>query len=229
MSHSNANKGSDGIGDDDRIIQAYLYMRDPHNSDEADSNHYALPLSISPVIDTVSMRVLRIDHLPTGADNTITGPQPWTPRPANEYVSEYQTLRTDLKPLQVVQPEGTSFTVAEQGTSSVVQWQKWQFRIGFNQREGMVLYDVRYEGRNVFYRVSLSDMNIPYADPRHPYHKKSAFDLGDAGAGVMANDLKLGCDCLVRLLLLCRENGRKPWGLTVCLGLDPLSLRHPLR
>ena len=39
-------------------------------------------------------------------------------------------------------------------------------------------------------------MNIPYADPRHPFHKKSAFDLGDAGAGVMANNLKLGCDCL---------------------------------
>jgi len=39
-------------------------------------------------------------------------------------------------------------------------------------------------------------MNIPYADPRHPYHKKSAFDLGDAGAGTMANNLKLGCDCL---------------------------------
>lgn len=39
-------------------------------------------------------------------------------------------------------------------------------------------------------------MNIPYADPRHPFHKKSAFDLGDVGAGIMANDLKLGCDCL---------------------------------
>ena len=39
-------------------------------------------------------------------------------------------------------------------------------------------------------------MNIPYADPRHPFHKKSAFDLGDAGAGLMANNLKLGCDCL---------------------------------
>jgi len=44
--------------------------------------------------------------------------------------------------------------------------------------------------------LSLSDMNIPYADPRHPFHKKSAFDLGDAGAGATANDLKLGCDCL---------------------------------
>lgn len=55
---------------------------------------------------------------------------------------------------------------------------------------------VRYDTRPLFYRLSLSDMNIPYADPRHPFHKKSAFDLGDAGAGIMANNLKLGCDCL---------------------------------
>lgn len=39
-------------------------------------------------------------------------------------------------------------------------------------------------------------MNIPYADPRHPYHKKAAFDLGDGGAGAAANNLRLGCDCL---------------------------------
>lgn len=39
-------------------------------------------------------------------------------------------------------------------------------------------------------------MSIPYADPRHPYHKKTAFDLGDLGAGVTANNLQLGCDCL---------------------------------
>lgn len=44
--------------------------------------------------------------------------------------------------------------------------------------------------------MALSDMVIPYADPRHPFHKKAAFDLGDVGAGVMANNLKLGCDCL---------------------------------
>ena len=55
---------------------------------------------------------------------------------------------------------------------------------------------MRYDERNLFYRLALSDMNIPYADPRPPFHKKAAFDLGDAGAGSMANNLKLGCDCL---------------------------------
>ena len=41
----------------------------------------------------------------------------------------------------------------------------------------------RYDGRPLFYRMALSDMTVPYADPRRPYHKKQAFDLGDAGAG----------------------------------------------
>lgn len=67
---------------------------------------------------------------------------------------------------------------------------------GFNHREGMVLHNVKYDNRPLFYRLSLSDMTIPYADPRHPFHKKAAFDLGDVGAGATANNLKLGCDCL---------------------------------
>jgi primary-amine oxidase len=189
--------GSDGVDDDRRMYQVFLYMRDPANAAELDSNHYAFPLAISPVLDTEDYKVIRIDQLPTGADATVKPTQPWVPHTANEYISEHQTLRTDLKPLQVVQPEGASFTVTAAGeTGEVVSWQKWTFRVGFNQREGMILYDVRYDGRSLFYRVSLSDMNIPYGDPRHPFHKKSAFDLGDAGAGAMANNLKLGCDCL---------------------------------
>ncbi|KAK8170183.1 copper amine oxidase [Phyllosticta citrichinensis] len=188
--------GSDGINDDERLFQCFLYMRDPLNPNELDSNHYALPLPVSPVISADTFEVIRIDTLPTGADNTLKPFGPVKIYPANEYIPEAQNLRTDIKPLQVVQPEGASFTVEHQGPSTVINWQKWNFRVGFNQREGMVLYDVRYDGRSLFYRLSLSDMNIPYADPRHPYHKKSAFDLGDTGAGMMANNLKLGCDCL---------------------------------
>ncbi|PPJ59462.1 hypothetical protein CBER1_02401 [Cercospora berteroae] len=188
--------GSDGVDDDERMWQCWLYMRDPNNSDEADSCHYAFPLTPAPVISTVTMKVIRIDIMPTGKDATPTGPKPYKPVPPNEYLPEYQKLRTDLKPLQVVQPEGASFSVEEQGTSSIVRWQKWEMRVGFNQREGMVVHNVQYEGRQLFYRLALSDMNIPYADPRAPFHRKSAFDLGDAGAGIMANDLKLGCDCL---------------------------------
>lgn len=172
-------------------------MRDPANTSELDSNHYAFPLPISPVVDCNDYKVIRIDYLPTGADNTIREPRPYQAIPPNEYIPEGIKLREDIKPLRVTQPEGASFSLTPTGeTGHVLRWQKWSFLVGFNQREGMVLYDVRYDGRPLFYRLSLSDMSIPYADPRHPFHKKQAFDLGDAGAGVMANNLKLGCDCL---------------------------------
>jgi primary-amine oxidase len=36
----------------------------------------------------------------------------------------------------------------------------------------------------------------PWPDPRAPYHRKQAFDVGDTGFGVNANQLSLGCDCL---------------------------------
>ncbi|KAL1952483.1 hypothetical protein VTO42DRAFT_5280 [Malbranchea cinnamomea] len=39
-------------------------------------------------------------------------------------------------------------------------------------------------------------MFVPYGDSRAPYPRKAAFDLGSNGAGVNANNLKLGCDCL---------------------------------
>lgn len=39
-------------------------------------------------------------------------------------------------------------------------------------------------------------MFVPYGDSRTPYPRKAAFDLGNNGAGVNANNLQLGCDCL---------------------------------
>ncbi|PYI33369.1 amine oxidase catalytic domain-containing protein [Aspergillus indologenus CBS 114.80] len=39
-------------------------------------------------------------------------------------------------------------------------------------------------------------MTVPYGDPRAPYRRKQAFDLGDSGFGLTSNTLTLGCDCL---------------------------------
>ena len=111
-----------------------------------------------------------------------------------EYVPELlsRPLRASIKPLSVIQPEGASFQV----NNNLVKWQKWSFRIGFNPREGATLHDVRYDKRSVLYRLSISEMTVPYGDPRPPFHRKQAFDFGDAGAGRAANNLSLGCDCL---------------------------------
>jgi primary-amine oxidase len=151
------------------------------------------------VLDTYKKEIVRVDRLATGGKEDGLGYGTHKKnvldhcRPA-EYTPELlaRPLRTDLKPLNVIQPEGPSFQVS----NNLIEWQKWRFRLGFNPREGATLHDVRYEGRSVLYRLSLSEMTVPYGDPRPPFHRKQAFDFGDAGAGRAANNLSLGCDCL---------------------------------
>lgn len=163
-------------------------------SDDFEANHYSIPLPFSPVFDSNTKELVRIDHLPLGSNDDRVDTQEWIPRKAVEYSSALleEGLRTDLKPLQVVQPEGPSFTV----DGYLVKWQKWRFRLGWNVREGPLIHNLTFDGRNILHRLSLSEMTVPYADPRQPYIRKQAFDLGDIGLGMTSNCLTLGCDCL---------------------------------
>ena len=49
--------------------------------------------------------------------------------------------------------------------------------------------------RPLFWRMSIAEMVVPYGCPEFPHTRKHAFDLGEYGAGFMANSLALGCDC----------------------------------
>lgn len=151
-------------------------------------------------MDTHTSEIVRVDKLATGGEDDgirydTVAPNVLDHCVASEYVPELVEggMRTDLKPLNVVQPEGPSFTVSNE---SLVEWQKWRFRVGFNPREGATIHNVCYDGRSVLHRLSFSEMTVPYGDPRPPFHRKQAFDFGDGGAGRAANNLELGCDCL---------------------------------
>lgn len=172
------------------LIQGYMYLKVDH----PDANHYSIPLSFSPVFELLSKKFVRMDFLPAGFDEKTIGTQPWLEVKAVEYHPDLngETTLRDIKPLIVQQPEGASFTIE----GSKVKWQGWEFRVATNAREGVVLYDVHFKGRSLFYRIALNEMTVPYGDPRAPYHRKQAFDLGDCGFGVNANQLSLGCDCL---------------------------------
>ncbi|KAI5867392.1 copper amine oxidase 1 [Durotheca rogersii] len=185
-----------------RYIQGLVYARDS-SKNNADSNHYSYPLPIIPVMDAATMELVRVDRLATGGinDGLYQPPRGAEPRKlfghhaSAEYAPELldRPLRADLKPINVTQPEGASFKVH---SDNLVEWQKWRFRVGFTDREGGVLHDVSYDNRPVLYRLSYSEMTVPYGDPRPPFHRKQAFDFGDGGIGRAANNLKLGCDCL---------------------------------
>ncbi|CAM1506276.1 Fc.00g059170.m01.CDS01 [Cosmosporella sp. VM-42] len=185
-----------------RYMQGLVFARDA-SKNNPDSNHYAYPIPIIPVMDWVTRQVVRIDRLATGGSEDGLEPAARGDNPkklfekskAAEYVPELIDLpiRQDLKPLNVIQPEGASFKVDSDG---LVEWQKWRFRLGFTPREGAILHDVCYDNRSILYRLSYSELTVPYGDPRPPFHRKQAFDLGDGGVGRAANNLELGCDCL---------------------------------
>src|SRR6266536_2821451 len=181
---------------------------------QGDSNHYAYPLDICAEVSG-DHKVINVLRLPLGEHDRMqpagTSKRKFDRRKIHSS-SEYhpdlqQERRTTTKPLNVVQPDGPSFQVR----GNLVTWEKWRFRVGFNYREGLTLHDISFDGRSVFYRLSLSEMFVPYGDSRAPYPRKAAFDLGSNGAGVNANNLKLGkkygaseyweltwtgCDCL---------------------------------
>jgi primary-amine oxidase len=166
-----------------RRMRALCFVRS-----EPKDNGYARPIdSLVVVVDLYRMEVIRIEEYPI---------VPLPPEPGN-WAREYiPNMRQDLKPVEIIQPEGASFTVA----GNQVEWQKWKFRVGFTTREGLVLHTISYsdEGveRPVLYRASICEMVVPYGDPGEQYYRKNAFDIGEYGLGMLANSLALGCDCL---------------------------------
>ncbi|KAJ5018477.1 Copper amine oxidase 1 [Colletotrichum sp. SAR 10_99] len=182
-----------------RYFQALVFAIDKRKNNP-DANFYSYPLPLIPVVDWIKQEVVRVDELATGG---VDDPYVAQPREKgiidhcqpSEYVPELleTKIRDDLKELNVLQPNGPSFSVKDE---SLVEWQKWRMRVSFNPREGAVIHDVFYDERSVLYRLSISDMTVPYADPRNPFHRKQAFDFGDGGIGHCANNLELGCDCL---------------------------------
>jgi primary-amine oxidase len=112
------------------------------------------------------------------------------------------TNRIPLKPMHITQPEGTSFTLRD----NEVSWDRWRFRIGFNTREGLVIYQVRYEDggreRSILYRGSVSEMLVPYGDPDVCWAWRNAFDEGEYGLGKLGAPLIAGQNAAAHATLL---------------------------
>ncbi|QKJ20492.1 primary-amine oxidase [Microbacterium hominis] len=145
-------------------------------------------------VDMIERRVVRIiDDGPS--DDPIT--------PGNFESPELTgPLRTDLKPLQITQPEGPSFSL----DGNVLSWQKWDLHVGFDAREGLVLSRIGFADggrrRSVIDRASIAEMVVPYGDPA-PYRSwQNYFDTGEYLVGRDANSLELGCDCLGEITYL---------------------------
>ena len=164
-----------------RIGWCDVWLRDSH-----DSNPYAHPVSgLKFVVDLNTMELLEVEDTPSAGFPEVQG----------EYVPKYVPglhQRTDLKTLDIRQPDGVSFSL----DGNELSWQGWRLRLGFGYREGVILHRVSYGGRSIAHRISFAEMVVPYRDPTPDHVRRTAYDIGEWGLGFMTTSLALGCDCL---------------------------------
>ena len=157
------------------------------------ANLYAHPINgLHAIVDLDSGEVVFVE-------NTEIIPIPQTPGP---YRENQTGANIKLKDLAIVQSEGPSFSV--EGWK--VNWERWNLRVGFCQREGLVIHDVKFKDqdkeRKIAHRLSIAELVIPYGDPSQGAYRKNAFDTGEFGLGNYTNSLTLGCDCLGEIVYL---------------------------
>ena len=177
--------GNFGLAHEDerRISRCIAYYRE----NETD-NGYARPIEgLVGVVDIGRGEVLEV------ADYGVV---PIPPERGGYLPDDVGPMRDDLKPIEITQPDGPSFTV----DGNLVRWQRWSMRVSMDPYEGLVLHTVGYEDsgrvRPILYRASVNEMVVPYAHAGPMHNWKNAFDIGEWGLGRMANSLTIGCNCL---------------------------------
>ena len=158
-------------------------------------NPYAHHLTgLHPVVDLNTMELLEIeDNYQGGTDPEVMG----------EYLPDLLPMRLrSVAPLEISQPDGVGFTL----DGTLLSWQNWQLRLGFNHRESLVLHQVAFQDgerlRSVAHRLSFAEMVVPYRDASPDHYRRTAFDIGEWGLGFMTTSLSLGCDCLGEITYL---------------------------
>lgn len=150
---------------------------------DATDNGYARPIQ-----GLIAHVDLTLDKVTAVED---TGAVPMPPLPGR-YDGAHHDKRTDLRKLDITQPDGPSFTV----DGYHVRWQGWAFRISMHPVQGLVLHQLSLRDRPILYRAALSEMVVPYGDRDSMHTWKHVMDASEYSMGMLVNSLTLGCDCL---------------------------------
>ena len=162
-----------------RAMRCISFLRE-----DATDNGYARP--IHGLISHVDITTSTVTHI---EDSGIIP----MPTASGRFDSESQSsIRSDLKPLNITQPEGTSFQV----DGNKITWQGYDVRASIHPVNGLVLHELSLQNRPILYRAALSEMVVPYGDSDPMHSWKHVLDASEYNMGTLINSLKLGCDCL---------------------------------
>ena len=166
--------GTFGLGHEEgrRITRCLAYLRE-----SKEDNGYARPLEgLIAFVDMGRGEVLEV---------LDTGVVPLPSEHGSYYPEHNGPLRTDLKPLEIIQPEGRGF---EGGTATSVRWQKWS--IGASawipwKDWCCGRWGTRTVGGSgqLLYRASVSEMVVPYGHPGPMHSWKKRVRCGRMGPG----------------------------------------------
>ncbi|MDM9581467.1 primary-amine oxidase [Nostoc sp. GT001] len=157
-------------------------------------NYYGSP--IEGVLATVNLNTGKV------ASFIDRGNVPFSKENWNYDTKSLGKLLSPLKALKILQANGRSFQIKD----NEISWQGWKFRYSMHPRNGLMLYQVTHkDGENirpVLYRASLSEMVVPYGDPKPSWSFRNAFDVGEYNLGLLANTMELGKEIPENGLLL---------------------------
>jgi primary-amine oxidase len=135
------------------------------------------------VIDLYSKRVIKLLDAP-GA--------PIVNVPHDVFDPKVRAPETATEPKRMARSNDKHITIE----GHTVSWNNWGFRIGFNLREGLVLYQVAFDDngrkRPVLYRASVSEVLTSYADPNQLWSWMEIFDEGSIGLGYSSTGVRPG-------------------------------------
>lgn len=79
-----------------------------------------------------------------------------------------------------------------------VKWFQWEFQFNYDPIHALQLFHVSFQDkgklRPVLYKLSLSEMVVPYGDTAKNWSFRSAFDVGEYGLGVASHSLRRGIE-----------------------------------
>jgi primary-amine oxidase len=170
-------------GENTRLLRCLSFDRGALVDDfdpAAPQNPYDRP--VEGVVVTLDMNARKVVHM------TDTTMHPVVAETGNAAAT------TSLAPLMSVMPAASDIVVDRH----LVRWHKWQFYAVLHPREGLVLYDVRFDDggalRPIAYRLSLSEIYVPYGLGDENWAWRSAFDVGEYNAGTLAQSLEVHRD-----------------------------------
>ncbi|MDB4984971.1 MAG: copper amine oxidase, partial [Myxococcaceae bacterium] len=178
-------------GHDTRLMRVLTFHRGAHaptSTATPPQNPYDRP--VEGVVVTIDLNAGQVVHM---TDTVV--------RPVSSESGNAERTHP-LRRLVVSQPDGSDLHIE----GHRVRWQGFQFYVALHPREGLVLYDVRFDDHGVLrpiaYRLSLSEIYVPYGLAEDNWSWRGAFDLGEYNAGKLAQSLEPNRDVPENAVLL---------------------------